>query len=249
MNLESAILIQARIGSSRLRSKVLYRINGLSILEIGYKRLKKCKNIKKIIYVIPDNKENEVLKSAIESFGGLVFTGSENDLISRYLNCARKYNIDQIIRITSDCPLVDYLEVDNFIKIYKNISSRNLYLSNYTPPEYASYCNGSDIEIFSYEMLQKADLIYNSKKDREHVTFQFWDGRFKCNHLKINWKNQFPINNVRITVDYPEDLKVLEILSSKIDLIEASLSEISACYIENKLHLINGHFDSKAGWK
>jgi len=98
-------------------------------------------------------------------------------------------------------------------------------------------------------MLQKADLTYNSKRDREHVTFQFWDGRFKCNHLKINWENQFPIKNVRITVDYPEDLKVLEILSSKIDLIEASLSEICACYLENELHLINGHFDSKAGWK
>ena len=248
MNFESAILIQARIGSSRLRAKVLHKIKGISILELGYKRLKKCKNVDKIIYLIPDNEENQILKQEIESFGGFVFIGSENDLISRYLNCARKYNVKKIIRITSDCPLVDYLEVDNFINIYKKFPIKNLYLSNYTPPEYASYCNGSDIEIFSYEMLEKADLAFQSKKDREHVTFQFWDGRFKCNHLKINWQQELPIKNVRLTIDYPEDLKVLEILSSKINIVDSTLNEICAAYMESELYLINGHFDSKAGW-
>ena len=67
MNFKNAILIQARVGSSRLRSKVLFKINGLSILEIGYKRLKRAKKVNQIIYLIPSSEENIILKKEIES--------------------------------------------------------------------------------------------------------------------------------------------------------------------------------------
>ena len=119
MNFKNSILIQARVGSSRLRSKVLLKINNLSILEIGYKRLKKAKKVDQIIYLIPSSKENLILKKEIESFGGLVFLGSEKDLMERHLSCADLYNIQNIIRITSDCPLVDPSEVDKFYSIYE----------------------------------------------------------------------------------------------------------------------------------
>ena len=164
MNFKNAILIQARVGSSRLRSKVLFKINGLSILEIGYKRLKRAKKVNQIIYLIPSSEENLILKKEIESFGGLVFLGSEKDVMDRYLSCANFYNIQNIIRITSDCPLVDPSEVDKFFSIYEFMNTDNLYLSNYTPPELASYCNGSDIEIFSKRMLEEASNIFKSHK-------------------------------------------------------------------------------------
>ena len=248
MNFNNAILIQARVGSSRLRSKVLFKINGLSILEIGYKRLKKAKKVKQIIYLIPNSKENRILKKEIESFGGLVFLGSENDLMERYLSCAEFYKIQNIIRITSDCPLVDPSEVDKFLSIYEIMNTDNLYLSNFTPPELASYCNGSDIEIFSKRMLYEASNIFKSDKDREHVTFQFWDGRFSCDHLKIGWQEELPINDIRITVDYKEDIEVIKLLAKEINIIESSLFNICKTYKKLELNKINGHFDSKAGW-
>ena len=248
MNFKNAILIQARVGSSRLRSKVLFKIDGLSILEIGYKRLKKVKKVNHIIYLIPSSRENLILKKEIESFGGLVFLGSEKDLMERYLSCADFYNIQNIIRVTSDCPLVDPSDVDKFFSIYEIINNNNLYLSNYTPPELASYCNGSDIEIFSKIMLEEASKIFKSDKDREHVTFPFWDGRFSCNHLKIGWHGETPINDIRLTVDYKEDIEVIKLLSKEINLIEASLFNICKTYKKLELNKINGHFDSKAGW-
>ena len=67
MNFKNAILIQARVGSSRLRSKVLFKINGLSILEIGYKILKRAKKVTQIIYLIPSSEENLILKKEIET--------------------------------------------------------------------------------------------------------------------------------------------------------------------------------------
>ena len=118
MNFKSAILIQARIGSSRLRSKVLHKINDLSILEIGFKRLKKSRKVNQIIHIIPNTSENILLKKEIESFGGLVFLGSEKDLIERHLDCAEAYEIDHIIRVTSDCPLVDPDTISNLYKIF-----------------------------------------------------------------------------------------------------------------------------------
>ncbi len=249
MNFKSAILIQARIGSSRLRSKVLHKINDLSILEIGFKRLKKSRKVNQIIHIIPNTSENKILKKEIESFGGSVFLGSEKNLIERHLNCAEAYEIDHIIRVTSDCPLVDPREIDKFLDIYEQLNDDNLYLSNFTPPEYSNYCNGSDIEIFSRKMLKKAYRLFKSEKDREHLTFQFWDGRFNCNHYKVGWKGEVPINKVRLTVDYKEDLKVMKILSKDINLIEASLEEICIAYERNNLFKLNGGFDCKAGWK
>ena len=249
MNSKNAILIQARVGSSRLRSKVLFKINGLSILEIGYKRLKKAKKVNQIIYLIPSSEENLILKKEIESFGGLVFLGSEKDVMDRYLSCANFYNIQNIIRITSDCPLVDPSEVDKFFSIFEFMNTDNLYLSNYTPPELASYCNGSDIEIFSKKMLEEASNIFKSDKDREHVTFQFWDGRFSCNHLKIGWQEELSINDVRLTVDYEEDIEVIKLIAKEINIVHSSLLNICKTYKKLDLTKINGHFDSKAGWK
>ena len=249
MNCKSAILIQARIGSSRLRSKVLHKINDLSILEIGFKRLKKSKKVNQIIHLIPNTLENEILKKEIESFGGLVFLGSEKDLIERHLGCAETNKIDHIIRVTSDCPLVDPAEIDKFLDIYERLNDDNLYLSNFTPPEFSNYCNGSDIEIFSRKMLKKVNKLFKSEKDKEHVTFQFWDGRFKCNHYRVGWQGKFPINKIRLTVDYKEDLEVMKILSKEINLIEASLEEICIAYNKKNLFKYNGNFDSKAGWK
>ena len=249
MNFKNAILIQARVGSSRLRSKVLFKINGLSILEIGYKRLKRAKKVNQIIYLIPSSEENLILKKEIESFGGLVFFGSEKDVMDRYLSCANFYNIQNIIRITSDCPLVDPSEVDKFFSIYEFMNTDNLYLSNYTPPELASYCNGSDIEIFSKRMLEEASNIFKSPKDREHVTFQFWDGRFSCNHLKIGWQEELSINDIRLTVDYEEDIEVIKLIAKEINIVDSSLLNICKTYKKLDLNKINGHFDSKAGWK
>ena len=249
MNFKSAILIQARIGSSRLRSKVLHKINNLSIIELGFKRLKKSKKVNQIIHIIPNTSENEILRKEIESFGGSVFLGSENDLIERHLSCAELNEIDNIIRVTSDCPLVDPVEIDKFLGIYERINDDNLYLSNFTPPELSNYCNGSDIEIFSRKMLRKVNILFKSKKDREHVTFQFWDGRFKCNHYRVGWQGKFPINKVRLTIDYKEDLKVINFLSKEINLVEASLEEICVAYDKHNLFELNGNFDSKAGWK
>ena len=146
------ILVQARTGSKRLKNKILKKINRKTILENLITRLKKLKN-KKIIVLTTKKKEDSSIINLLKKININYFRGSENDLVLRFYNCIKKHNIKNIIRITSDCVLIDPKLIDKFYKFYK---AKNYdYVSNTTPPEKSSFPDGSDIEIFSSKALTK----------------------------------------------------------------------------------------------
>lgn len=244
------VLTQARLSSRRLPEKILlpinYQHNSITLLS---KRLSMCKEPIKHFFIVPD--EDKKLISFLQENFLSYETGPENDLILRHKLCAEKHNADVIVRVTSDCPIVDPKELDNFIRIFKNINNKYLYLSNHTPPEDSDFPNGSDIEIFTNECLNYIDAKYTEKIDREHVTFPMWDGREKdlITHLKIKRKNKpLNIHKIRLTLDNPEDLLVLRTLSDNINLETSSLSKIEETYIKLNLSHVNSKFDSREGW-
>ena len=105
-------------------------------------------------------KDTKILKVA-KKLNIKVFLGSEKDVLSRYLDCSTKYNINNIIRLTSDCPLVDPKLIKKMISIYKK---KNLdYLSNTLPPNKSSFPDGSDIEIFNSKALNIVNKLSKSK--------------------------------------------------------------------------------------
>lgn len=245
------IIIQARLSSKRFPSKVLAvpSHSDLSIIEIGYQRLSKSKYSNNLIYAIPDNEPE--LASFLASKNISFFTGHPTDLMSRYLDCATAFDFDIIVRITSDCPLVDPLLLDNFLDIYIHNyipGSSSLYLSNYTPPEKSTYCNGSDIEIFDYNSLRSYYSTNPSPLYKEHVTFQFWDGTVPVRHLHMQYQDRFDLSKMRITIDYEDDLDMLSCLASKLDLINANFDSIVHAYFDMGLYTINGSHGSRDGW-
>ena len=121
------------------------------------------------------------------------------------------------------------------------------YISTYTPAE-TLLCNGSDIEVFSAETLNMLSRNYLASSDREHVTFPLWDGRANIEKLTLNSLLKQSINDIRITLDYPEDLQVLRTLSEIIDLRYASLLDIVKEYRNRNLVDLNGHFRYDQGW-
>ena len=161
-------IVQARIESTRLRGKVLKKIKGKHSILILLDRLSKCKQIEKIIVAIPKSKQNNYLKKILLKNNYDVFEGSQNDVINRYYNCARKLSAKHILRITGDCPLIDPRLVDKILKIYKENNFD--YVSNI---QKRSFPDGMDIEVFSFKKLQEANKILISKSDREHVTKYF----------------------------------------------------------------------------
>jgi len=236
---------QARLTSTRLPSKILLPItdyhNAITLLNT---RVSKSSFIDKHIFAIPDTNQNLPLASFLDKNSISYVVGPEHDLINRHL-IACPDNTSAVVRITSDCPLVDPYWIDRAIELYLTGYD---YVSTYTPAESSLFCNGSDIEVFSFDLLKSLSRNFLSASDREHVTFPLWDGRVKCKHSNLNHLILNPISDIRITLDYSEDLTVLRLLSNKLNLVTADLFSIAKMYRHLNLHLINGNIRFDAGW-
>ena len=112
-------IIQARTNSSRLPNKVLLNYKNLTPLSILIKRLKKSKYLKKIIIATTKKKNDDKIVKYCKENKILSFRGDENNVLKRYYLAAKKFKIKKIVRITSDCPLIDYRILDQMIKIFK----------------------------------------------------------------------------------------------------------------------------------
>ncbi len=201
------VIIQARLGSTRLPGKVLKQIGKYNSLQLIYKRVKKSKYVNGIFFAIPKNKKNIRLKKFIlKKITRGVFLGSENNVLNRYYLAAKKFKSDIVVRITADCPLVDSDIIDDYINILKK---NNLdYVFNCKPH---TYPDGLDVEVFTFKALKKANK--NAKKliQKDGVTRYFRDNlkMFKYKHIKCPIKN---ISHLRITLDTKKDLALIKII-------------------------------------
>ena len=212
-----SVIIQARLNSTRLPKKIMLpvsEVNHLTLLEYMFNRLENVLDFP-IIFCIPDTNANDELAEFLSKKKIKFFRGNESDVLSRYLQCAKQFRVKNIIRLTSDCPLVDPYLIIQMAKIFFDKSLE--YLSNTCPPELSTFPDGSDIEIFTFDALEKADSKVKSTKYREHVTFQFWDG---CHQFKQEvFEQKKPFAHLRYTIDHYEDYivfkKIYENLLSK----------------------------------
>jgi glutamate-1-semialdehyde 2,1-aminomutase len=194
-------IVQARLGSVRLPEKVLKPILGKPLIELVLLRLSASQEIHEIIVATSDNPENDKLQELVESLGFRCGRGSDLDVLNRFYESAKTFNADIIVRITGDCPLVDPLLVDKCIKGY--INSKVDYFSNVDP---ATFPDGLDVEVFSFDALRDANINAKSKYDREHVTPYI---RNNDKFLKSSIKNLEDLSSQRWTVDEAEDLVVI----------------------------------------
>ena len=148
--MKTVIIVQARMGSTRLPGKVMKMINGIPIIELIVKRLKKSREANEVVVATSKQPENKVLINHLQKTKTKIFCGSENDVLDRFYKAANKFRAKIVVRITGDCPVVDVGLIDNFIRKFKN--KKPDYLSNCFPP---TFPDGLDIEIFSFDLLKK----------------------------------------------------------------------------------------------
>ncbi len=206
------IICQARFGSTRLPGKVLRRILDKELLWYVVKRLELIKTPNRIIIATANTEQNKPIIDFAKSLKLDWFAGSEDDVLDRFYQAAKEYNGEIIVRITSDCPLTDPAIVDNGINIFLNGSYD--YVSNVEPP---TYPDGFDVEVFSFEALEKTWKQEKELSIREHVTFHIRksfrnrDGRFRC----FNFENKQNLQNYRLTVDTKEDFELISLIIKK----------------------------------
>lgn len=203
-------IVQARIGSTRLPEKVLKNIAGKPMLAHVIERLKKSKLIHEIVIATAKDKNMSIPELA-QKCGVRFFLGSEEDVLDRYYKAAVKFKADIIVRITSDCPLIDPLVVDQVIKRYRGSKGKIDYMSNTLKQ---SYPRGLDTEVFSFKVLEKTWKEAGKPYQREHVTPYIHE------HPEIfhvaNVENNVDLSSMRWTVDEEEDLKFIREIYKKL---------------------------------
>lgn len=193
------VVIQARMGSSRLPGKVLQELAGRSVLEHVVRRAERIDGIDAVWCAIPDLEIDDELATAADRIGARVFRGSESNVLQRYYGAAAEAGADVVMRITADCPLLDW-EVSG--SVLREFLTRNLdYASNLEP---RSWPKGLDTEVFSRAALGRTQKEAVSDYDREHVTpFMRAQPGFKRGGVVCA---DGDYSAWRWTLDYPQDL-------------------------------------------
>ncbi|MDR0603975.1 MAG: glycosyltransferase family protein [Bacteroidales bacterium] len=202
-------IVQARLTSSRLPDKVLKLLGreGKTILEHVYDRLLLSTNLDKIIFAIPDTESNDYLFDFLQQKEIPTFRGSEDNVLSRYYECAKKYSPQIIVRATCDNPLVDWTLIDMAIQMFINNTCDYVNMKGYPL--------GTGTEVFSWKSLQIVYSKVEDKSDKEHVTPFFYKNPdiFSISTLQ---NVVYQTNKYRLTVDTEEDYELMKIIYNEL---------------------------------
>jgi len=208
--LKISAIIQARMGSTRLPGKVLIDIGGRTALARVVRRLRRAALIHEVIVATSDLPADDAIVRECELLGTACFRGSEADVLDRYYWVAKNSDADAVVRITSDCPLIDPQLVDETIQAFEKQQAD--YASNVIP---RTYPRGLDTEVFTAEALAWAWLEAREPHQREHVTPYFYEhpGTFKIAAAA----GDADFSGYRWTLDTLEDLDLIRAIYLRFD--------------------------------
>ena len=209
-------VIQARINSTRLPNKVMLHFNGFPIIEWVVKRSKKSKLLDKLVVAIPSTINNDLLEEFLKKKLNVdVFRGSETDLIERYLDAAKLYKAENIVRICADNPLICSKEIDRLISSfdYKKFD----YAYNHIPRE-NNYPDGLGAEICTYSLLEDLNEKAQADKYREHIFNFVWERREQYRINTFNAPLPIAYPKLKLDINTIEDYQKLLSIPFEIDM-------------------------------
>jgi spore coat polysaccharide biosynthesis protein SpsF (cytidylyltransferase family) len=238
-------ITQARYGSTRLPAKILKTVDGTTLLEIHLRRLLQSKCISKLKIATTDEEGSKYIIDIANKVGVDYCQGSVNDVLSRFVKTAEGENPDYIVRVTSDCPLIDPSYVDQAIELCINGGY------DYVSIDGKSFPDGMDCEVFKYSALLRADKEAKLQSEREHVTPYIWkNGTVKGGTLFKSERvyHSEDWSNYRITVDTPEDFSLVECLIKTLGSDKSCEEYVSYLKEHPDLMKINSMYERNEGY-
>lgn len=165
--MRTLIIVQARMSSTRLPGKVLKTVLGKPLLEYQIERLQHVQNADDVVVATTINPADDPIVEFCQASQTQFYRGSEDDVLSRYYGAAQQFKADTVVRVTSDCPLIDPKVVEQVIRTYLQDFPSYDYVSNCLS---RTYPRGMDTEVFSMQLLREIDQAATAQADREHVT-------------------------------------------------------------------------------
>lgn len=227
-------IIQAHMGSTRLPGKIMKKLMGKEVLIHVYERCIRAKSLDKVIIATSKNKENDAIEFLCNKYGIECFRGQEEDVLDRYYQCASNYNPNIIIRVTSDCPLLEPKLIDFWIS---NMKKDNI---EFIEEEDKIY-TGFGLDIFTMEALRKLKKMSTKKNQKEHVVGYYLENKeeFKSKKYPLKDELSYLYRDYRLTLDTIEDYELIKKIYEKFYHDEfVNLSEVIK-YIDNNKEVLN----------
>jgi len=236
----TGVVTQARMTSTRLPGKVLIEVRGRTLLDHHLDRLEAAGL--EVYVATTSNAADDPIVDLAERRGLAVHRGSEHDVLARFAGLVREFGIDTVVRVTSDCPLIDGGLVAGAISTFEDLRDPNAYVTNGLR---RTFPRGMDLEVFSAEALLNADRHATAEAEREHVT----------PYLYTNASGRMSLHDVtrttdasayRVTLDTPDDLELIRTLIEDYGAHRLDCEQIIALLDENpSLVAINAHVEQK----
>jgi len=203
--MKKVIIVQARMGSTRLPGKVLREVLGKPLLEYQLERLARVRSSDMVVVATTDKEQDKPIVDLCRRLGVLFFRGPEEDVLARYYLAAREFGAEIVARITADCPIIDPAVVDQVFRFYLDHAGEYDYVSN---ARRRTYPRGMDTEVFSFHALEEAYREARREAEREHVTIFIYEHPERYSLGGVEYHQDY--SRYRWTVDTEEDFQLIE---------------------------------------
>jgi len=203
LSIQILTVVQARVGSSRLPGKVLLPLAGKPLLCRMVERVKRARLSGHVVVASTIDPADDAIEALCGREGIACFRGDAHDLLDRHYQAARHYGADVVLKIPSDCPLIDPQAIDRVLGFFLEHRGQYDYVSNLHP---ATYPDGNDVEVMTMPALTRTWKESTRPLEREHTTPYLWDhpGRFRTANVAWETGRDYSMTH-RWTIDYPED--------------------------------------------
>ncbi|GLC87800.1 glycosyltransferase family protein [Lysinibacillus piscis] len=233
------VIIQARMGSSRLPGKILKPLHHVDVLTYDIARCRAIKGVAEVIVATSILPQDDAIANWCEEHKVAYYRGSENDVLDRYVQCAKLYEPDYVMRVTSDCPFVDYEMASEMVALMAKERKDVMLLEGELP-------RGLAVEIISYDTLLRIDEMGKEPRHREHVTYYAYEFKeqFEAVTYKVPVNRQAP--ELRITLDTEEDYELIKAIAEHFQNPLVSSEEVIRFLKANpEIAQINAHIEQK----
>jgi spore coat polysaccharide biosynthesis protein SpsF len=200
-------IIQARIGSSRLPGKVLLPLAGVPLLERVVQRVSAARRLDEVVVATTSSRADDPVRELCRRIDVPCFSGHPTDLLDRHLRAARQYRADLVVKVPSDCPLIDPRIIDRVLDTWATAGERLDYLGNLHP---ATYPDGNDVEVIPLPILEQAFHEATQPHEREHTTPFIWGRPERFRIGNVVWESGRDLSTShRFSIDYLDDYRFI----------------------------------------
>ena len=237
--MKSLVIIQARIGSTRLPGKVLKPLGQSDVLSYVVERCRKIEGIQEVVVATSDLPQDDAIAKWCQERHVAYYRGSEQNVLSRFIEAAQPYQPDYIMRVTSDCPFVDYEMATDMVKELNEHPAEIVDITKALP-------RGLAVELISYPALQRIANFELAERHREHVTYYAYEYKEQFTRLSYEPPHSIQHESLRITLDTDEDYALCNAIANHFnDLLVSSADVVNYLLAHPEVAKLNAHIEQK----